>query len=150
MTPAKIKVKVATRERAESLPSPQTPCPDVQPLPSLVPIPTIKPAKTNSPKLLVIGKFNSSGFRNLKKKPPAIIPKIKKCRQRFPLIFKLKILEYIPLIPATCPNNQSIKELAKPIKTPPTKGFMKEFIVFPQEFSNKKFRYLQALVISLH
>ncbi len=41
-----MKVAVAASERTESLASPHTPWPLVQPLPSTVPAPTIRPAST--------------------------------------------------------------------------------------------------------
>lgn len=46
MIPNKMKVRVETIERIDSLEMPQTPWPDVHPLPSKVPKPTKNPAMT--------------------------------------------------------------------------------------------------------
>jgi len=122
-------MQVAAIERIESLESPHTPWPEVQPLPITVPTPTIKPAMSNTAGFLVI---ETSG------KSPVIVsaitgasstPAIKNTRHCQSAAMGGSSLLTIPLTPMTWPCAAIKSTAAKPIMAPPISASMYSCIV---------------------
>ena len=121
--PSAINVTVATNDRGDRLPRPQTPCPLVQPPPMRVPQPTSKPLEmmTHS------GAFDSSGMgwpiNQWVAKPPMARPA--KNSKRQPLSGPASEPQAIPLIPAIRPMEKSNQMADKPSSKPPVRGNVK-------------------------
>ena len=120
--PANTKTKVATSERIDNRPIPQTPWPLVHPLPICVPMPTNNPASTSTNKLRPEVLVKNSGFKYLRPTPPTIKP-MTKAVLHFRSVPCLKSIPLkIPEIPVILPLNNNIIAEAIPIKTPPKRG----------------------------
>ena len=120
-TPVVINVAVAIIERPDIREMPHTPWPLVQPLPSTAPNPTRMPARPSNAMLLEIVttgacpiKPNHNGAVS---KRPAI--KVRPCGSPFVSIAGGRILETIPLIPATRPWLAIRMTADIPISPPP-------------------------------
>ena len=113
-----MNINVATNERNENRPKPQTPWPLVQPLPKEVPNPTNRPLTIN------IGSGASISGAGMPLKfshntGATIIPIIKESRHAFSGILAVIAPLIMPLIPAIRPRENKRNADDRPISNPP-------------------------------
>src|SRR5688572_7791194 len=126
--PAAMNVTTAASERFEKRPSPQTPCPLVQPLPSRVPKPTRNPAASSREAGPVWNRGGGVGTNRSRTPPTIVIPPRNAMRQaRSPGAAPATPLT-MPLMPAMRPIDHSSRTAALPISTPPRRPVAQWFM----------------------
>ena len=122
MTPATINNKVATIERRESRPIPQTECPLVQPFARLVPSPTRIPLAIAMSRRSSGNTTSYVGWRNAYVPLPSGIPR-RNIYLHVPWLSFENIPLIIPLMPITRPMPPARISAASQIIAPPIRAF---------------------------
>ena len=118
-----MKLKVAMRDRLESLAKPQTACPLVQPEPRRVPKPTNRPAASKVPYPFETSKLwdaNIQAHSGDERSSPKIKTK-RQARSRLKGVLDSTAEAKMPHIPMIRPLKAMSMDAASPIKSPPTR-----------------------------